>query len=210
MPRQRPHKTEILFYLLFLFPNLLHKESPHPVCCSSCRVRAFVRRHGFSSARGLLLSVRLPFWWARVDIASRASKKAPQGLFCPPDCTAGRCCSNPPLRVKLEMPDKTKNQRIFYAGLFGGRGWIRTTEAESSRFTVCPHWPLGNTPIFIFVRPFAGRLAYFSMGNGFCQLFFTFFFKGFLCPLKAGCGNAAGFVRKRRTSVFFAAKIFIG
>ena len=25
------------------------------------------------------------FWWARVDVASRASKKAPQGLFCPPD-----------------------------------------------------------------------------------------------------------------------------
>ena len=60
------------------------------------------------------------FWWARVDVASRASKKAPQGLFCPPDYSAGRCCSNPPLRVKLEIPDKTKNQRIFYAGLIGG------------------------------------------------------------------------------------------
>ena len=38
------------------------------------------------------------FWWARVDVASRASKKAPQGLFCPPDYPAGRCCSNPPAR----------------------------------------------------------------------------------------------------------------
>ena len=37
------------------------------------------------------------FWWARVDCASRASKKAPQGLFYPPDYSAGRCCSNPPL-----------------------------------------------------------------------------------------------------------------
>ena len=36
-------------------------------------------------------------WWARVDYASRASKKAPQGLFYPPDYSAGRCCSNPPL-----------------------------------------------------------------------------------------------------------------
>ena len=35
-----------------------------------------------------------------------------------------------------------------FASRAGGRGWIRTTEAESSRFTVCPHWPLGNTPIF--------------------------------------------------------------
>ena len=34
----------------------------------------------------------------------------------------------------------------------GGRGWIRTTEALSSRFTVCPHWPLGNTPLFCFHR----------------------------------------------------------
>ena len=31
------------------------------------------------------------------------------------------------------MPDKTKNQRNFYAGLFGGRGWIRTTEAEKQQ-----------------------------------------------------------------------------
>ena len=33
------------------------------------------------------------------------------------------------------------NQRIF-----GGGGWIRTTVGIASRFTVCPLWPLGNTP----------------------------------------------------------------
>ena len=107
--------------------------------------------------------------------------------------------------------DKTKTSAYLCTlRFFGGRGWIRTTEAESSRFTVCPHWPLGNTPIFIFVHPFAGRLAYFSMGNGFCQLFFTFFFKAFLHLSKTGCGNVDSFVRKRRISVFFAAKIFAG
>ena len=30
----------------------------------------------------------------------------------------------------------------------GGRRWIRTTEGIASRFTVCPLWPLGNSPIF--------------------------------------------------------------
>ena len=30
----------------------------------------------------------------------------------------------------------------------GGR-WIRTTEGSASRFTVCPLWPLGNSPIYI-------------------------------------------------------------
>ena len=28
----------------------------------------------------------------------------------------------------------------------GGRRWIRTTEVVDSRFTVCPIWPLWNTP----------------------------------------------------------------
>ncbi len=33
---------------------------------------------------------------------------------------------------------------------FGGSGWIRTTEVVDNRFTVCPLWPLGNTPTYIF------------------------------------------------------------
>ena len=61
-----------------------------------------------------------------------------------------------PREPSLLYPKKTKNPNPSPIGnrfgffLFGGRGWIRTTEDESSRFTVCPHWPLGNTPIFIF------------------------------------------------------------
>ena len=30
----------------------------------------------------------------------------------------------------------------------GGRWWIRTTEGVANRFTVCPLWPLGKSPIF--------------------------------------------------------------
>ena len=61
-----------------------------------------------------------------------------------------------PREPSFSNPKKTKNPNPSPIGnrfgffLFGGRGWIRTTEAESSRFTVCPHWPLGNTPIFTF------------------------------------------------------------
>ena len=36
----------------------------------------------------------------------------------------------------------------FLITTHGGRRWIRTTEAGSNRFTVCPLWPLGNPPIF--------------------------------------------------------------
>ena len=136
--------------------------------------------------------------------------------FPPPDYSAGRCCSNPPLQP-LFKADKTETpvpgsdtgvlggrvwiaraallktahwavfalssatapqlfestlaapfsrqvkQKLRYpldTGVLGGRGWIRTTEAESSRFTVCPHWPLGNTPIFIFAVVWTACICY--------------------------------------------------
>ena len=136
--------------------------------------------------------------------------------FPPPDYSAGRCCSNPPLQP-LFKADKTETpvpgsdtgvlggrvwiaraallktahwavfalssatapqlfestlaapfsrqvkQKLRYpldTGVLGGRGWIRTTEAESSRFTVCPHWPLGNTPIFIFAVAWTACICY--------------------------------------------------
>ena len=44
---------------------------------------------------------------------------------------------------------RSKNPRTVTAlGLIGGGGRIRTIEAKRSRFTVCPLWPLGNSPIF--------------------------------------------------------------
>ena len=83
----------------------------------------------------------------------------------------------------------------------GGSGWIRTTEVVDNRFTVCPLWPLGNSPISYSVLPVgrggAGRrtrtpdllitnqllyqLSYTSISNSrcystrhnsFCQSFF--------------------------------------
>ena len=32
--------------------------------------------------------------------------------------------------------------------LVGGGWWIRTTESDANRFTVCPLWPLGKSSIF--------------------------------------------------------------
>ena len=42
---------------------------------------------------------------------------------------------------------QTKKTPLKVSFLLGGSGWIRTTEVEDNRFTVCPLWPLGNTPI---------------------------------------------------------------
>ena len=50
--------------------------------------------------------------------------------------------------AKHLVPPKQETD-LLVGFCFGGRGWIRTTEAESSRFTVCPLWPLGNSPKYL-------------------------------------------------------------
>ena len=64
-------------------------------------------------------------------------------------------CSNP--TSSNTKKDPQPQLRIS----FGGSWWIRTTEALSSRFTVCPHWPLGKAPIFIFASALTA-LDYYS------------------------------------------------
>ena len=88
-------------------------------------------------------------------------KRPRRGLFAAGTYSGGRCCSNPPLRRFTNFQIKQKLQCHYNTGVLGGRGWIRTTEAESSRFTVCPHWPLGNTPIF-FLCPLPDDLLSLS------------------------------------------------
>ena len=40
----------------------------------------------------------------------------------------------------------------FLHNHYGGRRWIRTIEAKRNRFTVCPLWPLGYSPILSFQK----------------------------------------------------------
>ena len=88
-----------------------------------------------------------------------------------------------PQEPSLLYPKKTKNPNPSPIGnrfgffLFGGRGWIRTTEAESSRFTVCPHWPLGNTPIF-FSQSVPDCLYILPLPRGFVKFFAANYFAG--------------------------------
>ena len=49
---------------------------------------------------------------------------------------------------------------------FGGGGWIRTTEANRNRFTVCPLWPLGNSSIFSFSNQIEAQPSGFDWTDG--------------------------------------------
>ena len=70
-------------------------------------------------------------------------RKSNGGCKCPPDT-----CQEPPFESVLQMPKRTKDQHLMVLVFCGGGGRIRTIEAIRSRFTVCPLWPLGNSPIF--------------------------------------------------------------
>ena len=93
--------------------------------------------------------LRLPLFPQPLGRALKKRSAAPAS----PPCFRRRRRSAPQLfESTLASPfSRQIKQKLRYpldTGVLGGRGWIRTTEAESSRFTVCPHWPLGNTPIF--------------------------------------------------------------
>ena len=45
--------------------------------------------------------------------------------------------------VRLPIPP---HPQLYY----GGGWWIRTTESNANRFTVCPLWPLGKSSVFLY------------------------------------------------------------
>ena len=51
-------------------------------------------------------------------------------------------------KVRSSGSHQIKTAPDWVLFLFGGREWIRTTEARRNRFTVCPLWPLGNSPVW--------------------------------------------------------------
>ena len=59
--------------------------------------------------------------------------------------------NEPPSVVLIFSSDQNKTPSDWMVFCFGGRGWIRTTEGIASRFTVCPLWPLGKSPILYSV-----------------------------------------------------------
>ena len=73
-------------------------------------------------------------------------KTAHWAVFAPSSVTGPQLFESARMKTQTFCKQKTASVSLRWRSFYG-RGWIRTTEAESSRFTVCPHWPLGNTPI---------------------------------------------------------------
>ena len=117
--------------------------------------------------------------WQRSSLLHRT-------VFAPSSATAPQLVEST-LEGETSKNLQKKNVCVFlHRRSLGGRGWIRTTEAESSRFTVCPHWPLGNTPIF---DSQSHRLpVYITTGARVCQCFLRKFSTFQMHPRAYGSG----------------------
>ena len=95
-------------------------------------MQCFPRRQLHAKAR-LRISTSAVFLWARVDYASRAAKNSPPGCFFPFFCDGAAAVRIHPPSLwegyyKTETPVPGSD-----TGVLGGRGWIRTTEAEKQQ-----------------------------------------------------------------------------
>ena len=85
-------------------------------------------------------------------------KRPRRGLFAAGTYSGGRCCSNPPLRRFTNFQIKQKLQCHYNTGVLGGRGWIRTTEAEKQQIYSLSPLATREHAHILFVS-IAGRLA---------------------------------------------------
>ncbi len=57
--------------------------------------------------------------------------------------------SRTPTPMALDPKSSASANSATSAHFFGGGWWIRTTEVDDNRFTVCPLWPLGKSSVLI-------------------------------------------------------------
>ena len=131
-------------------------------------------RHPLQTENRQRISTLTVFLWAWVDYASRAAKNSPLGCFCAVFCdSAAAVRIHPPsLRegyYKTETPVPGSD-----TGVLGGRGWIRTTEAEKQQiYSLSPLATREHAQILF--TSVAGRLVYFIRLRAICQLLFSDF-----------------------------------
>ena len=129
----------------------------------------------FAQKKTASVSLHQRFFYGRGWITQAAHLKRPRrGLFAAGTYSGGRCCSNPPLRRFTNFQIKQKLQCHYNTGVLGGRGWIRTTEAEKQQiYSLSPlatrehaHIQFFTVADCLYILPLGGVFV-----NCFLQLF---------------------------------------
>ena len=126
------------------FPRRAASSIPRPACVS-LRRRSFYGR-GWIKQAALLKTAH----WA---VFAPSSATGPQ-LFESTRLASGKVIT----KQKLQYPVRILEFLV-------GAGGFEPPKLKSSRFTVCPHWPLGNTPIFSFCSPWIACIYYHPDGS---------------------------------------------
>ena len=80
--------------------------------------------------------------------------------------------------VKKQKPQRT----CIRCGFLVGAGGFEPPKLKAADLQSVPIGHSGTRPYSFVVHPFAGRLVYFSMRKGFCQLPFLLFFSRLTVP----------------------------
>ena len=100
--------------------------------------------------------------------AAGSGRRCCTGAFLPPDCSAGRCCSNPPTFVSLTHKQNKKLQRAKYARAFlVGAGGFEPPKLKAADLQSVPIGHSGTRP-YSFLQP-CGLLVYVTTENAVCQ-----------------------------------------
>ena len=83
-----------------------------------------------------------------------------------------RCCTRRKRKIRTLLQSETGSD---FSCLVGAGGF-EPPKLKSSRFTVCPHWPLGNTPIYSSSQSRTACI-YYHLGAYLSTAFYSFFRK---------------------------------
>ena len=82
------------------------------------------------------------------------------------------CCTQRKRKIRTLLQSETGSD---FSCLVGAGGF-EPPKLKSSRFTVCPHWPLGNTPIYSSSQSRTACI-YYHLGAYLSTAFYSFFRK---------------------------------
>ncbi len=155
------------------------------------------------------ISTLTVFLWARVDYASRAAKNSPPGCFCPAGLSTGPQLFESTRLASGKVITKQKLQYpVRILEFLVGAGGFEPPKLKSSRFTVCPHWPLGNTPIFCS-RPSPDCLYILSSEGHLSTTFSRIFSFSVVLYFPAFYRNKSTFYNSKRPQNVFRFEVFL-
>ena len=128
--------------------DLLQYESSHGKIKRAGFPTESLRRKLRSCSRNIFIYSS----WEKLFLSLSVTKQKSDGHFKCPSYLEGAVTFDTGLNASsLPKKEMSLNANCVQTQS-GGRGWIRTTEVTDNRFTVCPLWPLGNSPIFNFYQ----------------------------------------------------------